>query len=146
MILDALEQLAKAQAVTATDANTTNTKDLGNVTPKRDIGDGEPMCLLFTVDVAAAGSTDTTDLMLVQSVNADLTSYDVLVRRRVANASLTAGARVVVPIAPGAITKRYIGGRIELGTGDTITVSCWLQPLSMVDLDNVHYATGITIA
>jgi hypothetical protein len=42
MFIDSFLLLSDSQAVTA-DAASTNTIDLGNVSPKRDIGNGEPM-------------------------------------------------------------------------------------------------------
>src|SRR5262245_52484837 len=125
MILDALLQLSDAQAVTSADAYSSNTIDLGNVTPKNQIGDGEPMALVVTVDVAAAGDgspasmTNTFDFMVVDSPNANLSSHTVLAQRRVTGTLLTAGAIVVVPIPPGTPTQRYLGARYELGTDDT---------------------------
>lgn len=151
MVLDALLQLSDAQAVTSADAYSTNTIDLGATTPVRQIGSGEPMALLISVDVAAAGDgtpasfTNTFDFIFVQSVNADLSSHDEVIKRRVAGADLVAGAVVILPLPPGAITKRYIGARYELGTDDTITVSAWLAPLNMVQTLAKAYASGYVI-
>jgi len=151
MILDALLQLSDAQAVTSADAYSTNTIDLGNVTPKREIGSGEPMALLINVTTAAAGDgtpasfTDTFDFMLVQSVNANLSSHTVIAQRRVAGALLTAGALVVIPIPPGTPTARYLGARYELGTDDTITVDAWIAPMSFVPVLAKAYAKGYVI-
>lgn len=148
MILDALLQLSDAQAVTSADAYSTNTIDLGDVTPKRQVGDGEPLALVVTVDVAAAADgasfTDTFDFMAVQSVNANLSSHDVMAQRRIPAAELVAGAVIVVPIPPGRPTKRYIGARYELGTDDTITVSAWVLPMSFV-FKLKAYARGYVI-
>jgi hypothetical protein len=143
MILDKYTQLADTQAVTDTDAYTDYSYDTGNVTPKRKIGDGEPLCLVFTVDVAAAGSTDTTDLMAVTSANANLSSNIELASIRIANASLTAGSQWVIPLPPNSLYYRYVGGRVELGSGDTITVSCNLIPLSFAPRHE-YYADAIT--
>lgn len=144
MILDSLTSLADALAVTDTDAYTTYSYDLGNVTPKRNVGNGEPLALVFTVDVAAAGSTDTTDLIAVTSANANLSSHTELTSWRVANASLTAGSKWVLPLpAGGNVYKRYIGGRVELGSGDTITVSCNLVPMSFAEKHET-YADAVT--
>ena len=144
MILDALGALADGLAVTDTDAYTTYSIDLGNVTPKRDLRAGEPMTLIFCVDVAAAGSTDTTDLKLVQATTADLATGTVaLVTRRIANAKLTAGSIHVLPIPPDPLPLRYLGGRVELGSADTITVSAYILPLSFVQ-KYTSYADAVT--
>jgi hypothetical protein len=145
MILDYLATLADTLAVTDSDAYTNYSYDLGNVTPKRAVGAGEPLCLMFTVDVAASGSTDTTDLIAVTSANASLTSHIELLSWRIANASLTAGSTWVIPFPAGKnLYRRYIGGRVELGSGDTITVSAYIVPFSFCDsietyADNVTY-------
>lgn len=150
MILDAFTRLSDGQAVTDADAYSTNTIDLGDVTPKRVVGDGEPLALVITVDVAAAGDgspasfTDTFDFMAVESVNADLSAHTVMAQRRVPGAELVAGALIVVNIPPGRPLKRYVGARYELGSGDTITVSAWLLPLSFIPR-LVSYAKGYTI-
>jgi hypothetical protein len=151
MVLDALLQLSDAQAVTSADAYSTNTIDLGATTPVRQIGDGEPMALIISVDTAAAGDgspasfTDTFDFLAVQSANANLSSHTVMAQRRVPGAQLTAGAVVIVNIPPGRPTARYIGARYELGTDDTITVSAWLAPLSFVQVLAKAYAKGYVI-
>jgi hypothetical protein len=144
MILDKLCQLADGLAVTDADAYTTYSYDLGNVTPKRAAGAGEPLALVFTVMTAAAGSTDTTDLMAVTSANENLSSHIELYSWRIANASLTIGSHWVMPLPTGKnIYRRYIGGRIELGSGDTITVDCNLVPLNHV-YDHEYYADAVT--
>lgn len=147
MFLDALGLLSDAQAVTA-DAYTTNTIDLGNPTPKNEIGNGEPMCLLFTVDVAADGTTtdETYTFNVVQSENANLSSHDVLAARTIGYATLVAGYQFVVPIPPGSVTKRYLGGQYDVGgTTPTITCTCALMPMSMVE-KRKYYAKGYTVS
>lgn len=144
MIRDSLTQLADGLAVTDTDAYTTYSVDLGNVTPKRDIGNGEPLALVWSVGVAAAGSTDTTDFKVVIATSADLASGTIATSTmRVANASLTAGAILVQPIPPYVGPLRYLGGKVELGSGDTITVDCDIVPLSMVG-NWKHYADNVS--
>ena len=142
-ILDAYTQLADGLAVTDSDAYTTYSIDCGNTTPKRDPGNGEPLAMIFCVDTAAAGSTDTTDFKVVTSTAEGLaTSTIALATRRIANALLTAGSIHVIPI-PSGITQRYLGGKVELGTGDTITVSVFVIPLTFVG-KWAHYADAVT--
>jgi hypothetical protein len=144
MFVDALGLLSDAQALT-TDTVSTNTIDLGNVTPKNDIGDGEPMCLAIAVDVAATGG-GVYEFHLCQSANANLTSDDELVTRVIAEADLSAGSVHYLPIPPGAITKRYIGLKFDNVSGTTgVTVTAFLQPMSMIQRSKV-YADGITIS
>lgn len=141
---DALTKLADGLAVTDTDAYTTYSVDLGNVTPKRDLGNGEPMALVWSVGVAAAGSTDASHFFVVYATSADLASGTIKVSDMiVANASLTAGSVHIQPIPPYIGPLRYVGGKVELGSGDTLTVDCDLVPMSMVGKYK-SYADAVT--
>ena len=147
MRLDKLSELDSAHALTAT-AYSTNTIDLGNVSPKRDLGTGERLALLITVDVAAdATDGDETYVFdFIQSANANLSSEDILVSMQVARATLVAGYKINVPIPPGVITKRYIGAKYVLGgTTPTITVSSHVQPANMTE-QQAAYARGYVVA
>jgi hypothetical protein len=138
MILDYLAQLGDAQAITSADAYTNNSYKMPDPIPgaPRNKLDGEALALVFVVTTAAAGDgasmTDTFDFMAVESANSNLSSHSVMQQRRVPGAELVAGAIVVVNIPPGRPTSKYIGGRIELGTGDTVSVDCYLLRLEMV--------------
>lgn len=148
MILDSLMQLSNSQAVTA-DAYTTNTIDLGNVTPKRSVGTGEPLVMVVNVEVAADFTTgdETYAFEFVQSANADLSSHTALVTRTIAASLLTAGSIHPIPVPAEAITARYIGGRFDVGgTSPTITCSVYLQPASMAAQKPATYASGYTIS
>jgi hypothetical protein len=150
MVIDAQLLLSDAQAITA-DAASTNTIDLGNVTPKNQIGDGEPLALVICVDVAADATTgdETYEFQLIQSANADLSSPDILVKSDTAfitRATLVAGYKLVLPIPPGFPTKRYLGAYYNVGgTTPTITVTTFIQPLSMVEKLK-DYANAYTIS
>lgn len=148
MILDKLLELSKAQAVTDADAYSTNTLDVGNPEVLRRIGDGEPLAIVVVVTTAAGNSggsfTNAFDFIAVQSANANLSSHDEMVKRRVPATELTVGAVIVLDIPPGRPTKRYIGARYELGTGDTITVSAYIVPRSFVP-QFVAYANGYVV-
>lgn len=146
MISDSLCKLADGLAVTDTDAYTTYSYDTGNVTPKNNIGAGEPLALVYSVGVAAAGSTDTSHFFVIFATSADLGTGTIkAIDRLIANALLTAGKRVVLPIPPMLAPLRYIGGRVELGSGDTITIDCDLVPLSSVPEMDI-YASGFSIS
>ena len=144
MILDALTTISDAQAVDENDAYSTYSIDLSNASTKRRVGTGEPLALVFTVDVSASGSTDTFDFSVVSSTAVGLsTSTKNLVKRRIAKASLTAGSIHVIPIPPGEPQQRYIGGYYECGSGDGITLSAYIIPLN--DVGQVqHYADAVT--
>jgi hypothetical protein len=139
MILDKLAQLSNAQAVTSADAYSDFSYDLGNVTPKRRIGTGEPLSIVIAVTTAAAADggsfTDTFDFIAIASANANLTSQVELNKRRIPAAALVAGFVFDLPIPQvfgSADALRYLGARYELGTDDTISVSAWLVPTEHV--------------
>lgn len=144
---DVQNQLSDAQAITA-DAVSTNTIDLGNATIKRSIGDGEPMCVLISVNVAADATTgdETYVFEFIQSANANLSSPDILSSRDIPRAQLTAGSAHVIGIPPKAITKQYIGMNYNVGgTTPTITVTTFVMPQKDIDT-YVNYAKGYTIS
>ena len=147
MRLDILGELDSAHALTAT-AYSTNTIDLNNVTPKRDLGAGEPLEVVVTVDVAADhdDSDETYVLDFIQSANANLSSEDILVSMTVAYSDLTAGAKIHIPIPQGRITKRYIGMKYVLGgTTPTVTLTAHVIPRSFAE-QNQAYAKNFTVS
>lgn len=149
MYIDALLLLSDAQAYSAT-AFSTNTVDLGTSVVARDLGNGEPMSLVYQVDVSADITTgdETYRLDLVQSANANLSSPDVLESRTIAAANLTLGTIGSVPIPIGAITKRYVGLQLTLGgTTPTITLTAWFGPTKLVSLAKpTAYASAIKVS
>ncbi len=146
MIRDALTQLADGWAPTqGTTTYSTYSYDCSSVTPYNEIGNGEPMCLVFSVGTAAAGITDTTTFAACSSSSGTDLSTDVkvLASRVIPNASLTIGSRHVIPIPPGSVDQRYIGAYVTLGSGDTVTVDVDLVPLSFVGITK-DYADKVT--
>src|SRR5687767_11704243 len=135
MITDALLLLSDAQAVTA-DAVSTNTIDLGASSPSREIGTGEPMVVLVTVDVAADFTTtdETYAFEVIQSAAANLSSATVLARRVLTAAQLAAGAIFAIPIPSGTPSARYLGMNYDVGgTTPTMTVTASVVPQKFVD-------------
>jgi len=157
MILDSQLQLADAQALTAT-AVGENVIDLG---VDRSIGNGEPMGLLVTVDVAADQGTGDEDYTfdLEYASDAAQTTARQLMGRRVFESGapgapaqdadlLVAGFQFVIPIPPTKLSEseRYLGMRSTLaGTTPTITITADVMPLSMIDQDLISYADGFNI-
>ena len=152
MFLDSLLLLSDAQAFTATGFST-NTIDLGNVTPKNEIGAGEPMEVTVTVDVAAdfTSTDETYRFDLVTSANANLSSPTIINQRSVlasggAASLLAAGRDIHLPVPKGAVLQRYLGLQLTLaGTTPSITITAMLQPQSM-DEARKDYAKGYTIS
>ena len=151
MFLDRLTRLVDTQAITGS-AVTTNSYDLGSSaasTPGRRVGGGEPLSVVFVVEVAAAGDSGTSGdgfvFRAVSSTASTLASSTTIIQRTVAMSLLTAGAIVEVPLPVGTPTQRYLGGQVDLATGgDTISVSVYIMPRSMVQ-DWVSYAKGYAI-
>ena len=150
MYVDAQTLLSDAQALTAT-AVSTNTMDMGNVTPKNEVGTGEPIALVIGVDVAADATTadETYQFQLVQSANADLSAQDVLLQKDTAyitRATLVAGYQLVIPVPVDLVTKRYLGARYVLGgTTPSVTVTAMIVPLKNVRSGKL-YAKGYVIS
>lgn len=148
MILDVLGRLMSAQAVSSSDAVSASSYDLGNVTPKRRVGTGEPLVLLFVVTTAAAGDsgsmTDTFRLRAISSAAEALTSPTILSERRVTGAQLTAGAIFAVEVPVSTPNARYLGAQVDVGTGDTVSLSCYVVPRNFVQ-DFVAYAKGYSV-
>lgn len=157
MRLDAQNQFSAAQAITA-DAVGTNVIDLGGDIP---LGTGEPMGVLFQVDVAADQTTGDEDYTFDVEYASDAaqTAARKLVGRRVFESGtpaapaedadlLVAGFQFVIPIPPTRLSEseRYLGIRYDVaGTTPTITVSAWLVPLNFVQMD-VSYPKGYTVS
>lgn len=153
MFVDSLGVVSDAQALTST-ALSTSSVDLGNVTPKRNIGDGEVVGFAVTVGVAADSTTgdETYEVDLVQSANADLSSSDTIAKYPYTatqvhtGGQLAAGAAIFIPIPPGWPTKRYIGLNYVLGgTTPSITVTASLMTRSAFSKLPQSYASGFTI-
>jgi hypothetical protein len=146
MILDAFGQLSDSQvATTNTTTVSTNSVDLDAVTPKRHIGTGEPMAIVFSIE-AITGAADTFTLQVISSTAAALNA-GVLVHARsgvLTAALLPVGTRFYMPIPPGTPTQRYLGASYILGASDALTVSAHLVPMSFIE-ENPNYATAITI-
>lgn len=147
MHIDAENLLSNGQAITA-DAVSDNVIDLGNPTPKNEIGAGEPMVIAVQVGVAADFTTgdETYAFEVIQSANANLSSPDVLSRRVIPAAQLTAGSIHYLPVPPGSVTKRYLGVNYDVGgTTPTITVRAWLTLQKFIDTYR-SYASGFSVS
>lgn len=145
MILDAHLLLSDAQAVSSSAAST-NYVNLTGASNK--IFDGEPMAVVVNVDVAADGTTtDETYAFAIQcDDNTGFSSATTLVSQTLAYGVLTAGSQHVLPIPVGAAVEKYMRLYYTLGgTTPSVTVTAYLQPLSMVQ-KYTTYADGITIS
>jgi len=156
MYIDAQSLFSESQAVT-TDAVGTNVIDLS---VDRSIGNGEPMCVMFSVIVAAdqtSGDEDYAFEVEYASNAAQTTDRQLMGRREFESGTptapaqdadlLVAGFKFFIPIPPTELSEseQFIGIRYDTtGTTPTITVTAALIPMSMVDATN-DYATGYAI-
>ncbi len=105
MYTDAQLRLSNAQAVAGTGTLvSTNTIDL--LSTNRNLGRGQPMRLVVTVDTTLAGGTGLS-VQYIQSANADLSSPDVLATVT-APATPAAGTKIADIVLADNL-KRYIG-------------------------------------
>lgn len=145
MLIDAQCLFSESQAITA-DANSTNYMDLG--TQARNLFDGEPMAVVLIVDVAADHTTgdEVYEFQIQTDDNTSFSSATALVTKTILYSALTAGAKHVLPIPVGSTLERYLQVYYNVGgTTPTITVTAFLQPLNMVQLDKV-YDDNVTIS
>jgi len=152
MFVDAQLQFSAAQALTVTAAST-NVIDTGvnfaGTEVDRNVGIGEPMNVLICVIVAAdvADGNETYQFDLQTDTVVGFGSAVVLVSRIIARALLTAGSIWSIPVpADWPQIKRYLRMNYTLGgTTPTITVSAFLQPMSMMQ-NFVVYQDALTIS
>jgi len=110
--------------------------------------DGEPMAVVIQVDVAADGTTtdETYEFQIETDDNTSFSSATDLLLHSIGYASLTAGSTHVLPIPVGAAVERYIRVYYNVGgTTPSVTVTAFLQPLSMVQKYK-NYADGLVIS
>lgn len=157
MYVDAQQLFSDAQAVTA-DAVGTNVIDLSI---DRSIGTGEPMAVVFVVDVAADQTTGDEDYTFDVEYASDAaqTTARKLIGRRVFESGtptapamdadlLVAGFKFVIPIPPTVLSEseRYLGIRYDVtGTTPTITCTAFLQPMSMIDVSDISYPNAYLV-
>lgn len=158
MITDLQNLFSDAQAITV-DAVGTNVIDLASA---RAIGNGEDMCVLFSVDVAADQTTGDEDYTFQVEVSTDAvqtTGRQILGKRIFESGTpdapaqdadlLVAGYKFTIPIPATLISEaaRYLGIRYDVtGTTPTITVTATLMPVSMTEVGQLSYPSGFTIS
>jgi hypothetical protein len=143
MFLDALLRVSNGQAFGA-GAVSTDSIDLGNVSPIRQIGTGEPMGFGFAVTVAATGTNvlveaiSATDAALTTSVRVHGSVGGVI-------ADFPAGSLHFCPINQGGnLIQRFIGIRTTQAAG-TLSGTAWLTSHNLFSLLARAYAKGYTV-
>lgn len=144
MFIDSQLLFSDAQAITS-DAASTNLIDIGIA---KNLFDGEPMAVVLQVDVAADGTTtdETYEFQIEMDDNSSFSSATDLVVHSIGYASLTAGSTHIIPIPVGQNVEQYVRLYYNVGgTTPSITVTAFLQPLSMVQKYKA-YNDNITIS
>ena len=156
MFLDSQGQFSDSQAVSAT-AVGTNVIDLSQ---DRSIGNGEPMAVVFNVEVAADQTSSDEDytFQVEYASNAAQSTGRQLIGERIFESGtptapaqdadlLVIGFRVIIPIPPTTLaeSEQFIGIRyVTAGSTPTITCSAHLVPLNFIDATN-DYASGYSV-
>lgn len=148
MLTDALLTLSSAQAVTAS-AVSSNAIDLSQ---NRDIGAGEDLYAIFSVDTAptAAGAATVRFQVISASDAALTTGIEVLAQTDdIPITDLTVGMLPIsLPIAPSVLHElgqRYLGVRYEVGTGP-LTAGAFSALISDTEVtDNKNYPSGYAV-
>lgn len=118
-VIDGLLEFSDAQALTAT-AVSTNVIDLGS---DRDVGPGQTMYVVLTVDVAAGGTSPTFDVDVQTDDNEAFSSATVIASfPQITSTTGVAGAQFYLTIPQE--NERYLRLNYTAGgTSPTITVS-----------------------
>jgi hypothetical protein len=142
MFIDALTKVATAQAFGAAGVSASSL-DLGLTTPGRQVGTGEPISALVTVDVAATVAPPIIEI--ISATDAALTAGILShAQRTPALAEAVAGSIWELTIPMGTPTQRFLGVRITTA-GGTITASASFQPRDMASIAPRNYNKGYTV-
>jgi hypothetical protein len=142
MYVDALGLVSNAQAFGA-GAVSTSSVDLGNVTPKREIGTGEAVGFGFVVTTAATVAATT--LEIISATDAALTA-GILTEAQVSIplADAVAGFSIFLAFPQGRPRQRFVGIRTTTA-GGTISGTSWLTAHDLFSILAKTYAKNYTI-
>ena len=150
MYIDALGLVSDSQAFTGPATTvSTDSIDLGDVTPKREIGTGEAMGFGVAVEVAADFATgdETYQFDVISSAAAALTSPTVIASFVRTAAQLLAGDLHFLPLPQGFPLQRFLGIQMVLGgTTPSVTISSWLTAHDLFSIQTRDYEKGFTIS
>lgn len=138
--VDAQQLYSDAQALVATAAST-NSIDHSQ---DRNLGIGEPLVVVVTVDVSPAGGGTLTIALQTDDTSAFGSPATVATTAALAAASIPAGTQIVLPVPPDVLSERHTRLNYTLATMTGITVTAFLQRASMVQ-NAQYYAAGVTV-
>lgn len=148
MITDKLNTFSSEQAVTVSAAST-DVIDLGPLThgnDVRDIGAGEPLYLVVSVDetVTADGAATVTIALQTDTVENFASPTTLFTSAAIGKADLAAGQRAVAVAVPRGV-ERYLRAYFTVGTGP-LTAGKFSAHLVKDVQDDIKYASGFSIA
>lgn len=143
MYLDAQHLFSDAQALTSTAAST-NLIDLGG---DHNVGIGEPMAVVISLDVASDFTTgDETYVVTVETDDNDSFSSATTIATKAIVGANAAGSKFVVGIPADETAERYVRVNYTLaGTSPSVTITAFLTAQNMIQ-NYVSYADGFTIS
>jgi hypothetical protein len=142
MYLDFLGRVSNAQAFGA-GAVSTDSVDLGNVTPKREIGTGEVVG--FGIVITTAGTVAATLFEVISATDAALTAgIKVHASLSVPLAEALAGFSTFLAFPPGTPTQRFVGIRATTA-GGTVSATAWLTSQQLFSILAKSYAKGYAV-
>ena len=142
MFIDALLKVATAQAFGAAGVSASSI-DLGNVTPKRQIGTGEPLGFGFSIDVAATVAAPIVEI--ISATDAALTTGILShASTTIALATAVAGYLGFIGLPMGTPTQRYLGIRVTTA-GGTVSMSAWLTSQELFSILPQNYAKNYAV-
>lgn len=145
MLIDSQLSFSDAQALTATAAST-NVIDLSQ---DRNIGIGEPISVVLTVDVALAGTSPTFAVSLQTATDAAFTTpVTLLTMPTLSGASaMPQGLKLDILYPGGPEMLQFLRLNYTLGgTSPTVTVTAEVQPSNEVQNAEVFYPNNYTIS
>ena len=126
---------------------TYNSESIVDLGTARDIGEGEPLYIVFTVTEAFVGATATVAMNCVVSAAAALTTPTTVGSvSATAVASLTLGAQLVVRINPlvASLGLRYLGVIYTIATATTTAGTMTAHVVTNFQDGKKFYASGFT--
>lgn len=141
MFHDIQNQLMVKQAFTTGATLSTDVYDLGK--EGIDISIGEMFSGLIVATTAPAGTVAATSytLEVLQSSAANMGTPDVVATKSALAAELEVDKQVILPIAQGSISKRYLSFRVTAvgGTAPTVTLSGFLVPSKEIAVKDKYF-------
>lgn len=152
MFLDSQLQFSAAQALAGTGVSTniidTGANAFAGFNVDRNVGIGEPICVVIDVIVAAdlASGDETYQFDLQTDTVVGFGSLVAVVSRVISRALLVAGSQWVMPVPPDTHTSRFLRMNYVLGgTTPSITVTSTLTLMSMLQ-NYIAHPDALTIS